>query len=97
TLMLSLSDLIFSGGGGNDEDIRTVRDLVLENKMIWYGEVGGVETDSSVSNASVFFTTSSSSSSSDDSLSSLSYPSTGWSAGSSSGSSSSPSGLKSAI
>ncbi|GJY21874.1 hypothetical protein Tco_0394440 [Tanacetum coccineum] len=73
-------------------DIRTVRDLVLENIMIWCGEVGGVEADSSVSNASVSFTTSSSSSSSsDDSLSSLSPLSTGWSAGSSLGSSSSSS------
>ncbi|GJR71030.1 ribonuclease H-like domain-containing protein [Tanacetum coccineum] len=30
-------------------DIRTVRDLVLESKMIWCGEVGGVEADLSVS------------------------------------------------
>ncbi|GJS61167.1 hypothetical protein Tco_0655951 [Tanacetum coccineum] len=79
--MLSLSDLIFSGGGdtdgGSDDegsavansamrasadgdggvwgrtDIHVVRGLVLENKMIWCGEVGGVEADSSVSNASV--------------------------------------------
>ncbi|GKG12830.1 hypothetical protein Tco_0347067, partial [Tanacetum coccineum] len=57
--MLSLSDLMFSGdgdtdGGSDDEDIRTARDLVSENKMIWCGEVSGVEADSSVSNAFVF-------------------------------------------
>ncbi|GJV24723.1 hypothetical protein Tco_1377418 [Tanacetum coccineum] len=46
--------------------------------MIWCGQVGGIEADSSVSNASVSFTTSSLTSSSlDDSLSSLSPPSTG--------------------
>ncbi|GKD59243.1 hypothetical protein Tco_1296752, partial [Tanacetum coccineum] len=34
--------------------IRTARDLVSKDKMIWCGEVGDVEADSSVSNASVF-------------------------------------------
>ncbi|GJR43478.1 hypothetical protein Tco_1311581 [Tanacetum coccineum] len=38
----------------NALDIRTARDLVSKDKMIWCGEVGGVEADLSVSNASVY-------------------------------------------
>ncbi|GJT22372.1 hypothetical protein Tco_0892309 [Tanacetum coccineum] len=41
-VQLSLSDSTFSDGG-DDEDIRTARDLVSKDKMIWCGEVGDVE------------------------------------------------------
>ncbi|GJX00563.1 hypothetical protein Tco_0184476 [Tanacetum coccineum] len=64
-----VSDLIFSGGGGNDEG-SAAANSVMHALADGDRGVGGVEADSSVSNAFVSFTTSSSSSSSsDDSLS----------------------------
>ncbi|GKG01496.1 hypothetical protein Tco_0306201, partial [Tanacetum coccineum] len=48
-------DLIFFGGGdtngGSDDEGSAATNS--KNRMIWCGEVGGVEADSSVLNASV--------------------------------------------